>query len=67
MFAVWHMLSTGQTYDDLGADYPANRNSQAETRRLVKRLEALGHTSLSPRPRSNPVTPSKDAGLRPAS
>jgi hypothetical protein len=43
------MLSTGQTYQDLGADYLSHRNAQVETRRLVKRLEALGHTvALNP-------------------
>lgn len=47
---AWHMLSTGQTYEDLGGDYFASRrNPEAETRRLVKRLQALGHeVSLTP-------------------
>jgi transposase len=44
LLSAWHMLSTGQTYDDLGADHLARRDNQAETRRLLKRLEALGHT-----------------------
>lgn len=50
LVAAWHMLSTGQTYNDLGADYLANRRDpDAETRRLVKRLEALGHAvNLTP-------------------
>jgi transposase len=50
LVAAWHMLATGQTYDDLGADYLASRrNPDVETRRLVKRLQALGHTvTLTP-------------------
>lgn len=41
--AIWHMLSTGQPSQDLGPDHLARRNTQAETRRLIHRLEALGH------------------------
>lgn len=42
--AIWHMLSDGSAYEDLGADYlQRRRDPQIETRRLVKRLEALGH------------------------
>ena len=49
LFAAWHMLTTGNTYDDLGPDYLSRRNTQIETRRLVKRLEALGHSvTLNP-------------------
>lgn len=50
LVAAWHMLSTGQTYEDLGADYlTGRRDPEVEARRLVKRLEALGHTvTLSP-------------------
>jgi transposase len=43
--AAWHMLQTGQTYQDLGADWFTRRHDpERETRRLVARLEALGHT-----------------------
>jgi transposase len=50
LVVAWHMLSTGSTYEDLGGDYFARRRSpDAETRRLVARLEALGHTvALTP-------------------
>lgn len=49
LFAAWHMLSTGETYTDLGPDYLTRRDTQAETRRLLKRLEALGHSvTLNP-------------------
>jgi transposase len=44
LFAAWHMLTTGSTYDELGSDYLSRRDTQAETRRLLKRLEALGHS-----------------------
>jgi transposase len=41
--AIWHMLSTGETYRDLGPDYFANRDPERQTKRLVKQLERLGH------------------------
>jgi transposase len=41
--AIWHMLSTGETYRDLGADYFTNRDPERQTRRLVAQLERLGH------------------------
>jgi transposase len=40
----WHLLSTGEIYTDLGADYfEQRRSSIARQRRLVAQLEALGH------------------------
>jgi transposase len=42
--AAWHMLSTGETYADLGADYFARRDPTRQTKRLVAQLEQLGHT-----------------------
>jgi len=41
--AIWHMLSTGETYRDLGSDYFTNRDPARQTRRLVAQLERLGH------------------------
>jgi len=41
--AIWHRLSTGGTYRDLGPDYFANRDPERQTKRLVKQLERLGH------------------------
>jgi transposase len=41
--AVWHMLTTGETYRDLGPDYFVNRDPERQTRRLVKQLQRLGH------------------------
>jgi transposase len=42
--AIWHMLSTGETYNDLGVDYYARRDPERQTRRLVAQLKRLGHT-----------------------
>ena len=40
----WHMLATGELYNDLGGDYFHRRDPERQTKRLVKQLEALGHT-----------------------
>jgi transposase len=42
--AIWHMLSTGELYRDLGGDYFTRRDPERQTRRLVAQLERLGHT-----------------------
>ncbi len=42
--AVWHMLSTGELYNDLGGDYFRKRDPERTIKRLVTQLEALGHT-----------------------
>jgi transposase len=42
--ACWHMLQTGELYRDLGGDYFQQRDPAATTRRLIRQLEALGHT-----------------------
>jgi hypothetical protein len=44
LVAIWHMLSTGEIYRDLGGDYFTNRDPERQTRRLVAQLERLGHT-----------------------
>jgi transposase len=41
--AIWHMLSTGETYRDLGGDYFTNRDLERQTKRLIAQLERLGH------------------------
>ena len=41
--AIWHMLSTGETYRDLGGDYFTNRDPERQTRRLIAQLQRLGH------------------------
>jgi transposase len=42
--AAWHMLQTGELYNDLGGDYYARRDPNRQTKRLVAQLERLGHT-----------------------
>ncbi len=41
--AVWHMLTTGELYKDLGGDYFRKRDPERLTKRLIAQLEALGH------------------------
>jgi transposase len=44
LIAIWWMLTEHCDYQDLGADfYNRFNNTEAETRRLVRRLEHLGH------------------------
>ncbi len=47
---IWHVLATTRPYDELGADYFTRRlDPDRETRRLIAKLEALGHqVSLQP-------------------
>jgi transposase len=42
--AAWHMLSTGELYRELGGDYFQRRDPERITKRLVARLEELGHS-----------------------
>ncbi len=42
--ACWHMLTTGELYRDLGGDYFRRRDPERQARRLIKQLQALGHT-----------------------
>lgn len=44
LVAAWHMLTNRSPFAELGPDYyQHHRDPQAETRRLLRRLEALGH------------------------
>jgi transposase len=47
---IWHMLTTGTPYTDLGPDFYTTRTDPAkETKRLIAKLEALGHkVTLAP-------------------
>ena len=47
---IWHIMATTRPYDDLGADFFTRRiDPERETRRLIAKLEALGHqVSLQP-------------------
>ena len=45
IFIIWHILATGKPDHELGADYFARRlDPERETRRLIAKLQALGHT-----------------------
>jgi transposase len=43
LIAYWHMFSTGETYRELGGDYFQRRDPERHTKRLVAKLQALGH------------------------
>ncbi|MGP0053374.1 MAG: hypothetical protein ACLPZR_31660 [Solirubrobacteraceae bacterium] len=38
------MLTSGELYRDLGGDYYQRRDPERQTRRLIAKLERLGHT-----------------------
>ena len=44
LVAVWHILTTGEIYNDPGGDYFTRRDPERTTRRLITQLEKLGHT-----------------------
>ena len=45
LIIAWHILTTAEPYQDLGADwFDKHRDPKRETSHLVKRLEALGYT-----------------------
>ncbi len=44
LIAVWHMLTTGMPYTDLGGDYFTRLDPERATRRAVGTLEGLGYT-----------------------
>ena len=42
---IWHLLSTGEIYHDLGDDYlERRRDPERQARRMVNQLEELGYT-----------------------
>ena len=43
LVSVFHVLRDGEDYHDLGGNYFDERDRRAVERRLVRRLEALGH------------------------
>jgi hypothetical protein len=43
VIAYWHVFTTGELYNDLGGDYFQRRDPAKATKRLVDKLEALGH------------------------
>ena len=50
LVGIWWMLTNNVDYQELGSDYFEQRTDQAaQTRRLVRQLERLGHqVSLTP-------------------
>ncbi len=60
LVSIWHMLTNDTDWADLGVDYYDNRRDpKAETRRLTRRLEALGHhveLTPTPHPLTHPTT-----------
>jgi transposase len=45
LIILWHVLATGKPYEELGEDYFTRRlDPERETRRLIAKLEAPGHT-----------------------
>lgn len=53
----YHMLQRGTLYQDLGANYFDQRHVLRTTKRLVKRLEALGHTVILQSPTLSALNP----------
>ncbi len=51
LIACWHMLTTGELYNDLGGDYFRKRDPERITKRLIAQLEALGHHVTLEKPR----------------
>lgn len=41
--AIWHMLTTGEDYEDLGSDYYTRRRPDRAKNRAVAQLQALGY------------------------
>jgi transposase len=51
IIACWHMLSTGELYNDLGGDYFTHRDPDRQIKRLVAQLQRLGQqVTLQPTP-----------------
>jgi transposase len=46
IIAIWHMLTTGSCYHDLGPDYYIRRTPQKVIRRKIADLEAAGYTVI---------------------
>ena len=44
LIAYWHMFTTGETDRELGSDYFQKRDPERATKRLIARLQELGHT-----------------------
>jgi len=49
LVAYWHMFTTGETYRELRGDYFQRRDPERATKRLVGKLQELGH-HVTPQP-----------------
>lgn len=56
--AIWHMLSTGEYYNDLGGDYYTRRNPNHAIRRKIRELQAAGYRIEATNPDPQPEAPS---------
>ena len=43
LVAYWHMFTTGETYCELGGNYFQRRDPERATKRLIAKLQELGH------------------------
>jgi len=43
LVAYWHMFTTGETYRELGGNYFQTRDPERITKRLIAKLQELGH------------------------
>jgi transposase len=50
LIIAYHVIRKQETYHDLGSNYFDHRNSEATTKRLVRRLEQLGYAITLERP-----------------
>jgi transposase len=46
LVAVWHMLTNGTTYTDLGGGYFTRLDPQKAIRQALRKLEQLGYTAM---------------------
>lgn len=44
IISIWHMLTTGQRYQDLGGDYYLRRDPEATKRRIIRQANDMGLT-----------------------
>jgi transposase len=57
LVAIWHILTTGQPYRELGGDYYIKRRPGAAIRKAVDQLRAVGYTVTFPQPATATATP----------
>ena len=55
--SIWHMLTNGEPYQELGADYYLKRRPGATIRKAVEQLRAVGYQVTFPTPCTVAATP----------